>query len=230
MVSPSPFTAGSQQSHSLTSPVISSSAGRGSFSCSPVAEGHPHRQQRTPLSEPQSFNNLENAVLDSMHTSTTESILQWPHFDVFPSLRNDYVSIFQLEQSRSPFRIRNTIMYPYVTAKDVDDILDSFEHAVNFWYPTMSRSQLDQARAAMTTGNFEDGAGGCLALLTMALGCASQVTSGLTPGVSLGEDEMKRRSESRSMGDMYFESVLRKLHVAHMDVNATAAHCLFFVA
>lgn len=166
-----------------------------------------------------------------MHTSTTESILQWPHFDVFPSLRHDYISIFQLEQSRSPFRTRNTTMYPYVTAKDVDGILDSFEHTVNFWYPTLSRGELDRVRVAMTTGGFDDDdSTGCLALLTMALGCASQVTSGLTVGADLGEEEGKRRAASRAMGDMYFDSAVRKLHVAHMDVSATATHCLFFIA
>lgn len=167
-----------------------------------------------------------------MHTSTTESILQWPHFNVFPSLRLDYVSIFQLEQSRAPFQTRSIAMYPYVTADDVDSILDSFEHAVNFWYPTMSRGQLERARAAVTTGSFEDdGAGGCLALLTMALGCASQVTAGLaTAGAALGEEERKRRAARRAMGNMYFDGVLKKLHTAHTDVSATATHCLFFVA
>ncbi|KAK3329963.1 hypothetical protein B0H66DRAFT_572223 [Apodospora peruviana] len=187
--------------------------------------------------EPQnspSSNNLENAVLDSWHTSTTESVLQWPHFDVFPSLRHDYVSIFQLEQSRTPIKTRASMVYPYVTAEDVDDILDSFSHAINFWYPTTSREQLEKTRAMVTAGNFDDptenGADSCLALLTMALGCASQVVAGLSSGTTIDGEQQRRRAGRRAMGDMCFDSVLKKLHVAHTDVSSNATHCLFFVA
>lgn len=213
-----------------------SSIGRKSFSGSPLAEIHPgpqHHRQQTPLSEPHHSNSLENAVLDSWHTSTTESLLQWPHFDVFPSLRDDYVSIFQLEQSRPPVRMRTSTMYPYVTAEDVDSIVDSFEHAVNFWYPTMSQKQLKKTRTIVTDGVFdEDGPSTCLALLTMALGCASQVTAGLTTNAgNLSEEEgRKRRASRRAMGDVYFDGVLKKLHFAHTHVSSTATHCLFFVA
>ncbi len=171
-------------------------------------------------------------MLDSWHTSTTESVLNWPHFVVFPSLRHDYVSIFQLEQSRPPMRTRASTMYPYVTADDVGGILDSFEHAVNFWYPTMSRGQLEVMQTIITSGAFdEDGPDTCLALLTMALGCASQVIAGLTMGTAvLTEEEKKRRAARRAMGDMYFDSALKRLYVAHTGVSSTATHCLFFTA
>ena len=110
-------------------------------------------------------NNLENAVLESRHTSTTESVLQWPHFDVFPSLRNDYISIFHLEQSRPRIRTKTSNLHPYITQEEVDSILGAFEHAVNFWYPTASSDQLKNARTIITNGNFddEDGLHVCLA-------------------------------------------------------------------
>jgi len=195
-------------------------------------------QPQTPLSEQHAtLNNLENAVLDSWHTSTTESVLNWPHFDVFPSLRQDYISIFQLEQSRPPIRTRTVIMYPYVTAEDVDGILDSFQQAVNFWYPTMSQTQLEKVRSIVNEGAFDqdhDGNGTytCLALLTMALGCASQVIAGLTlpKTLTLTEEEKKKRAAKRAMGDIYFDSAVKRLYVAHMDVSSTATHCLFFAA
>jgi len=194
----------------------------------------PLHRPRTPLSlsEPHNPNNLENAVLDSWHTSTTEAVLHWPHFDVFPSLRDDYTSIFQLEQSRPPIRTRASAMYPYVTSEDVDGILDSFSHAVNFWYPTMAQDQLERMRLIVNEGAFhEEGPNTCLALLTMALGCASQVIAGLTAGTTLlTDEEKKRRAGRRAMGDMYFDSALKKLYVAHTDVSSTATHCLFFAA
>jgi hypothetical protein len=231
-VTSSPFN---RQRLALASPVLGSarSVGRSSFS-SPV-DTHPgtvHHRPRTPLSEPHNPDNLENAVLDLWHTSTTESVLSWPHFDAFHSLRDNYVSIFHLEQSRSRIRTRPSIMHPYVTPEDVDSILASFSRAVNFWYPTMSQDQLAKVRATVNSGSFdEEGPSACLALLTMALGCASQVISGLTAGTStLTDEETKRRASRRAMGDAYFDSALKKLYVAHTDVSATATHCLFFGA
>jgi hypothetical protein len=44
-------------------------------------------QQKSPHSSANNPQNLQNAGLDSMHTSPIEPILQWPHFDIFPSLR-----------------------------------------------------------------------------------------------------------------------------------------------
>jgi hypothetical protein len=191
---------------------------------------------------------LENAVLDSMHTSTTESVLQWPHFDVFPSLRDDYVSIFQLEQARPAFRPAcgwttpdrpATGHYPYVPPGEVDGILGAFERTINFWYPTMSRGQLEKVAGLIAAGGL-DGTGSddpdagqadaCLAALTMALGCASQVVAGLAPGTTLSGEERRRRAARRAMADMFFDGVLRRLHVAHTDVSSTSTHCLFFVA
>ncbi|KAJ0162692.1 hypothetical protein CTA2_4172 [Colletotrichum tanaceti] len=251
IVSPLSSTS-SERRPSVVSPALRS-ASRGSFSGSPLTEPHHHQHQhqhhhnnnqpqRTPVPETQYQNNYENAVLDSMHTSTTESVLQWPHFDAYPTLRDGYVSIFHLEQSRPPVRTRSTSMYPYVTAEDVEAILDSFEHTVNFWYPTMSRGQLGRVRGLIADGiPEEDSILVCLALLTMALGCAGQVTAGLTDGggggggggasspSGSGEDR-KRRAARRAMGDMYFDSVLKKLHVVHTNVGSTATHCLFFTA
>ncbi|KAF3764318.1 putative C6 transcription factor [Cryphonectria parasitica EP155] len=179
--------------------------------------------------------NLENAVLDAMHTSTTESVLQWPHFDVFPSLRNDYVPIFELEQARSPVKMRPTsIMYPLVSQDEIDSILEAFQDNVNFWYPTLSRQQLDKvglAAKCLSAGVSEDyTVQSCLAHLTMALGCASQTVAGLARRTSLPDDQLKRRAEQKEMGDLYFDHALKRLHVAQMDVGSEATQCLFFTA
>lgn len=199
---------------------------------------------RTPISEPNQNppdyskngqNSLENAVLDSMHTSTTESVLQWPHFDVFPSLRKDYISIFELEQSRPSIKMQPTsIMYPVVSEDETDGILGAFQNNVNFWYPTLSRHQLDKVRLMVKCFNAgvaeEYTVDTCLALLTMALGCASETITGLVSGTPLTEKESARRVSRREMGDVYFEHAMRRLHVVHMDVGSTATQCLFFAA
>jgi hypothetical protein len=169
-----------------------------------------------------------------MHTSTTESVLQWPHFDVFPSLRHNYVSIFRLEQSRPSFRTRPMSMCPYASAAEIDEVFEAFEHGVNFWYPTVSRAQMKAMRAVMVDSADDESDSAdtqrCLALLTMALGCASQVIGGLTDGVSMSEAEWGWRRARRVVGDRYFDCVMRMLHVAHTDVSPAATHCLLFVA
>ncbi|KAG5983286.1 hypothetical protein E4U55_000364 [Claviceps digitariae] len=164
---------------------------------------------------------FENAVLDSMHTSTTESVLSWHHFDNFPSLRNDYSSIFQLEQSRPSLAIKQSTIYPYVTSEDVDSILESFEHNVNFWYPTMSRRQIERTRTLIDSGvTPEDNIDACVALLAMALGCASQVTTDMESASSVSEQDARRRISRRQMGDVYFDAALKKAYVAHLSVTS----------
>ncbi|KAK7415547.1 hypothetical protein QQX98_005793 [Neonectria punicea] len=127
--------------------------------------------------------------------------------------------------------IKPTAMCPYVTTDDIDSILDSFEHNLNFWYPTMSRDQLEKIRETLQAGvPSEDNVEACLTLLTMALGCASQAIAGLGSGRVLDEEDVRRRLLRRKMGDIYFESALKKLYVAHLHANSEATQCLFFAA
>lgn len=166
-----------------------------------------------------------------MHTSTTESILQWPHFDAFPSLRNDCISNFELEQSQPPIKIRNQNCHVYVSNDDISQILNAFRRKVNFWYPTMSYSQLEAVHSAVADGSLEaDTPEVCLSLLTMALGCASNVVDGLTSQAAFNEEVLMHRTRNKSLGDMYFDAALKKLHVAHTEISPTATHCLFFIA
>lgn len=165
-----------------------------------------------------------------MHTSTTESVLSWHHFDSFQSLRNDYSSIFQLEQSRPSLSIKQSTVYPYVTSEDVDSILDSFEHNVNFWYPTMSRCQIERTRSLINSGvTLEDSIDACVALLAMALGCASQVTTDMENANGVSEQDARRRLSRRQMGDVYFNAALKRAYVAHLGVTSLSAQCLFYV-
>lgn len=76
----------------------------------------------------------------------------------------------------------------------------------------------------------EEGTAAVLALLTMALGCASQVIEGLTTGTTFSDEEMKKRASRKTMGDIYMDTALKKLYLVHMEVSSTATHCLFLVA
>ncbi|KAJ4264402.1 hypothetical protein NW762_005601 [Fusarium torreyae] len=188
---------------------------------------------QTPTSQDhrENVNNFENAVLDSMHTSTTESVLQWPHFDIFPLLRHDGESIFHLEQSRTPLPVAANPMYPYVDAEDIVAILEAFERNVNFWYPSMSQAQLVDIRATLQNGMpAEDTVHSCLCLLTLALGCASQAAEDLRFLSEPDIAEKDKRVRKRKLGDIYFQLALKKLHVAHLQVDSESTQCLFFTA
>lgn len=166
-----------------------------------------------------------------MHTSTTESILQWPHFDVFPLLRHDGESIFYLEQSRPPLSVAANPMYPYVDSEDITSMLEAFERNVNFWYPSMSQEQLGSIRATLQNGMpAEDTVHSCLCLLTLALGCASQAAEDMRFTTEPDAGEKDRRLRKRKLGDIYFQLALKKLHVVHLQVDSQSTQCLFFTA
>lgn len=200
---------------------------------SPIAETRKttHAPGTSLVVDTRDASGLDNAVLDSMHTSTTEAVLQWHHFDVFPSLRTDYQSIFHLERSRPALRLSQAALLPYLGDDDLAGILDAFERNLNFWYPTVSDGQLRAVRAIIAGGApAEDSLESCLALLVMALGCASEVTSNLELSDGFTAEEAARRASRRKMGDVYFEGALKKLHVVHLSLSSTAAQCLFFIA
>lgn len=166
-----------------------------------------------------------------MHISTTESILQWPHFDVFPSLREDVKPIFSLEQGRPPMVISQNPMYPYVDTETVNGILDAFQRNVNFWYPTLSQGQMERVKEVLERGvPGDESVLCCLALLIMALGCVSQAATSLRAAETNGEvDEEKQwRIRRARMGDAYFQLALKKLHIVHLDVTSESTQCLFF--
>lgn len=110
-------------------------------------------------------------------------------------------------------------------------ILRKFETTANFWFPTLTHKLLWNMRSDLSSDDAtQDDAETCLALLTMALGCAAEVTAGLLDKTDLNEDEQDSRRESKALGDMFFDAALQRLYAAHANVNATAAHCLLFAA
>jgi len=140
------------------------------------------------------------------------------------------VSIFHLEQSREPIKMRASTMYPYVSGADIDHIFTSFGNSVNFWYPTMSTDKLKAAQSLISDREADDSTSSCLAFSVMALGCANLAISGPGAGTDLSKAAIECRADQRAIGDMYMDAVLKKLYVVHMEISTTATQCLFFVA
>jgi hypothetical protein len=183
---------------------------------------------------PNTHLNLENAIIESLHNSTTESILSWPYFEAFSSIRQNYVSIFQLEQSRPGLTLGAEPTYPILSEDRLDAVLDSFQETVNFWYPTMSMSRLGHERQLISQGNTEDTSGVdlCSARLVMALGCAGQVVRGAfyREDVTASREELEFKQAERALAEQYFGGALELMHHVNSEMSCSAVQCLFFTA
>lgn len=177
------------------------------------------------------LHNVQNASLSRLHTSSTESILDWPHFDSYAEIRHGQnVSIFNLEQARPPMSGSwQTPMMPYAGTTEIDKIVEAFQQNINFWYPTMAKSIIDPLKSKLLMGQLGNDCDSSLALLMMALGCACEATTSAFPDDS---DSAKPdfQPQRRKMGDMYFDCAVSRMHIAYQEVSRSALHCLLFTA
>ncbi|KAK2785103.1 hypothetical protein FQN53_007997 [Emmonsiellopsis sp. PD_33] len=172
--------------------------------------------------------NISNAILSPFHASTTESILAWPHFDNFQSLREGHhFSVFHLENSRQPLPIRSSIMQPYTSRHDIENLAQSFESNINFWYPTMTQNKIRQLQQRIVAGNLDDTVQSCLALLVMALGAASDRISFHVATREPSLHETEHQSQQKILSELYFDSALKKIFMAQVECTIDAVHCLF---
>jgi hypothetical protein len=116
-------------------------------------------------------------------------------------------------------------MGPY----DLNGIAESFKRNVNFWYPTMSIAEIHELSLRVSHGDFGNSTTSTLALLVLALGCASQHIETFYSTELSSETEIHGNRSRKSMADMYFDGVLKNIHVAHMEISSAATQCLFLV-
>ncbi|KFZ06274.1 hypothetical protein V501_07554 [Pseudogymnoascus sp. VKM F-4519 (FW-2642)] len=174
-----------------------------------IAERSSHHQsQSTTANDTQG---VHNAVLSGLHTSATESVLDWPHFDIFPSIRQNYIPIFQLEKSRSSLRTMTSTSVPYLRADEVQQVVEAFQSSINFFYPTMLKDKLLAVQHLVLSGNLDDSVSSCISLLVMALGCASQVVSLLFNAEALTPESLEYQLSQRRLAEIYFDGVLKRL-------------------
>lgn len=142
----------------------------------------------------------------------------------------NYIATFVLEQSREPISERANTVYPYTSADDLSSIILSFQYNVNFWYPTMPTRMVHELSIRISNGDMDSSTNSTLAFLILALGCASQYIETFYSRDQLIHTETQYHMSRKSMADMYFDGVLKSIHVAHMEMSPAAAQCLFLVA
>lgn len=174
-------------------------------------------------------NHISNATLSPFHASTTEFILSWPQFSEFRSLIEDRrFSVFHLESTRPSLVQRAIAMHPYMTKLEVENTVRSFERSINFWYPTMARATTQELQTQIISGVVEDSTRSCLALLVMALGCASQVVELSVLQDASSTDNRETCSEERRMSELWFDTAYRKIQIAQAEFTVDAVQCLLF--
>ncbi len=94
----------------------------------------------------------------------------------------------------------------------------------------MSKEKLDDILGRISSGNLDDSVDSCLALLIMALGCASQAVGLLFKNTGLSVEDLDYQQSQRRLAEVYFDGVLKRLHTAHLEISTEATQCLFFVA
>lgn len=114
---------------------------------------------------------------------------------------------------------------------EIANIIATFGRSINFWYPSMSSGKVKAAQSIITEGQADESPSSCLAFLVMALGCANLTISVPDAETNLSKTEIESpAAHHRAMGDVYMDTVRKKLYVVHMEVSTTATQCLFFIA
>lgn len=120
-------------------------------------------------------------------------------------------------------------MYPFIGSDDFNSIAQSFKRNVNFWYPTMSIANIHELDLRVSHEDSGSGTTSILSLLVSALGCASQHIETYYLANFSSENETYCDKSWKSMADMYFDRVLKNIHVAHIEMTPAATQCLFLV-
>jgi hypothetical protein len=113
--------------------------------------------------------------------------------------------------------------------EELDCLLDSFERNVNFWYPTLSRTTRTEVEVRVLSNSLEEDVDSCLALLVMALGCASELVRCATMDRPDTLDAEKRRRWQLLSG-LYFNIAFKKIYLAQAESCTEAVQCLFYTA
>lgn len=109
-------------------------------------------------------------------------------------------------------------------------MVESFTRTVNFWYPTMTTSKIKDLQHRTVCGRLGESVKLCLDLLVMALGAASKLVSSVAASDESDPEETEMQNQQKVMSELYFDSALKRIHVAHMECSIDSTQCLFFAA
>ena len=115
------------------------------------------------------------SIMPKNHTTPALNLLRWPKIRDLVSQRWDPQVLVQLEMHRDPLPL-TSVRAPLDLSHPTPYIQAFFER-VNVWYACVSPYTWNATYGQAIAQGFRDGAESCLALLVIALGCASSAGS-----------------------------------------------------
>lgn len=177
------------------------------------------------------FAKVANATIPSTHISATEDLLSSDFAAPYPSLRAQFRPIFLLESRCPAIPLQPRSVRPVFTVDEAERLLNSFQKNVNFWYPVISKSTLQNLFGRVRNGFVEHSCEDCVALLVMALGAASELVQLVHSSTqSPGFESRQQQSELLSMASVCFEEAMKLLNLAYMEISTISTQCVFLAA
>ncbi|EPE25849.1 Zn2/Cys6 DNA-binding protein [Glarea lozoyensis ATCC 20868] len=191
----------------------------------------PGRLISEPTPSDRDFDRVANASLPS-HVSATEDLLSSTLAQPFPSLIEQFRPIFLLESRRPPLPFQSRFTRsPVFTPNEANRLIASFQSTLNFWYPVISKANLDVLFDRIQNGFSNNSCEDCLALLVLALGAASELVKYTNSDETYRSfDSRQQQSELSNMASVCFDEASKLLAVAYMEVSTTSAQCVFLSA
>jgi hypothetical protein len=111
-----------------------------------------------------------SSTMPKTHTTPAFNLLHWPKIRDLVSQRWDPQILVQLEMHREPLVFGSPRVLDFT---HVPTYIEAYFKRVNVWYACVSPFSWHRYYRKAQAQNFRDGAESCIALLVLALGCAS---------------------------------------------------------
>lgn len=120
------------------------------------------------------FNPMADSTMPKNHTTPALNLLHWPKIRDLVSQRWDPQVLVQLETHREPLFFGQPRILDFSNAHM---FAEAYFKRVNVWYACVSPYSWNRYYHKAQTQGFREGAESCMALLVLALGCASTTGS-----------------------------------------------------
>ncbi|KAF9883445.1 hypothetical protein FE257_003443 [Aspergillus nanangensis] len=156
------------------------------------------------------------STMPKVHTTPALHLLQWPLIRELVAGPYDPHTLLQLEMAREPLRMSAPVG---IDLSNATTYIQAFFERVNVWYACVNPYTWERYHETAVSNGFQEGPESCVALLVLALGCASHCgsISSLPP-------------ERDAPGLLYFMAAWNLLPSVMMRNSVLAAQCIILTS
>ncbi|KAF7594280.1 hypothetical protein BBP40_009680 [Aspergillus hancockii] len=156
------------------------------------------------------------STMPKLHTTPALHLLHWPLIRDLVAGPYDPHTLLQLEMAREPLKMRAT---GGLNLANAATYIKAFFQRVNVWYACVNPYTWPQYYRTAVSLGFREGPESCLALLVLALGCASQCGSISSAPV-----------DNEAPGLPYFAAAWSLLPIVMMRNSVLATQCIILAS